>query len=143
MPDLPDAANASELLEEVNFSFVKVMKILRRLKPKHTMGPHGLSAFFLKNVSVSVAFPLILIFNQSFQSGVLPAIWKHATVTPVFKKGLSSNASNYRPISMTCVCCKIMETVIKDEMLHFLLKTNKITEQQHGFYLNDLQLRSS
>jgi hypothetical protein len=26
-----------------------------------------------------------------------------------------------------------METVIKDEMLPFLLKTNKITKQQHGF----------
>ena len=92
---------------------------MRRLKPKHTVGPDGLTAFFLKHVSEAVAFPLTLIFNQSFQSGTLPATWKHAIVTPAFKKGLSSNVNNYRPISITCVCCKIMETVIKDEMLFF------------------------
>jgi hypothetical protein len=75
----------------------------------------------------------MLVFNQSFQSGKLPSIWKHAIVTPVFKKGLSSNVCNYRPISITCVCCKVMETIINEQMLNFLLNHKKITKQQHGF----------
>jgi len=133
IPSLPVDEKFSDSLEEVDFSFIKIFRVLNKLKAKHTMGPDGLSTFFLKNLSGSIAFPLLLIFNQSFQSGRLPAIWKHAVITPVFKKGLASNVNNYRPISITCVCCKVMETVIKDEMLSFLLKHNKITKQQHGF----------
>jgi len=133
IPPVLVVSNSSDSLEEVDFSFIKIFRVLKDLKAKHTVGPDGLSTFFLKNISGSIAFPLLLIFNQSFQSGKLPAIWKHAVITPVFKKGLASNVNNYRPISITCVCCKIMETVIKNEMLSFLLKHNKITKQQHGF----------
>jgi hypothetical protein len=86
IPLLPTTVDLPKTLGEVNFSFDKVLKVLRGLKAKHTVGPDGLTTFFLKNVSGSLAFPLMLVFNQSFQSGKLPSIWKHAIVTPVFKK---------------------------------------------------------
>ena len=67
----------------------------------------------------------------------VPQIWRTAVVVPVFKikKGVSSNADNYRPrpISLTCCCCKVMESIIKDHMLSFLLQHNLISKQQHGF----------
>jgi len=39
-------------------------------------------------------------FSSSFDTGSLPSIWRFAIVTPVFKKGLSSDVNN-RPISLT------------------------------------------
>jgi len=50
IPTIPNSVNSSEILEEVFFSFEKTKRILRRLKPKHTVGPDGLTAFFLKRV---------------------------------------------------------------------------------------------
>ena len=41
---------------------------------------------------------LVPVFQSSFRLHILPACWLHALVTPVFKKGLTSSPSNYRPI---------------------------------------------
>ena len=51
--------------------------------------------------------------------GILPADWKSANVTPIFKKGDRSKSGNYRPVSLTSVACKIMESIIKDTMVNF------------------------
>lgn len=120
-------------LSDIDFGIDQVLRILSKLKSKKSRGPDGLSAEFLRNVSTSIAYPLTFIFNQSFCNARLPQIWKQAHVTPVFKKGASSDPNNYRPISLTCICCKIMETIIKDQTLTYLRKTNKISKQQHGF----------
>jgi len=54
-------------------------------------------------------------------------------VTPVFKKGKSTDVSNYRPISLTSLCCKLMESIIKDDILAHLLSKDLISCHQHGF----------
>ena len=48
------------------------------------------------------------IFQQSLSTGVLPTQWKHAYVTPIFKKGAKTDPTNYRPVSLTSVVCKSM-----------------------------------
>jgi hypothetical protein len=63
----------------------------------------------------------------------LPEMWKSAIITPVFKKGSASDPSTHRPISLTCVATKIMEAVIKNDILAHLLTQKLITRQQHGF----------
>jgi hypothetical protein len=52
------------------------------------------------------------IFKISYESGTIPAIWKTANICPVFKKGNKFEAINYRPISLTCISCKLMEHII-------------------------------
>jgi len=49
--------------------------------------------------------------------GKIPAEWKNAIITTVAKGGLASDVSNYRPISLTCCACKIMERVIVQNLL--------------------------
>jgi hypothetical protein len=66
-------------------------------------------------------------------SSKIPTAWKSAIVTPVFKKGLSSDPSNYRPISLTSSACKILESIIKDHILDHLLSNNLLSKQQYGF----------
>ena len=65
--------------------------------------------------------------------GKIPAEWSRTIVTPVYKGGLSSDVSNYRPISLTCVACKLMERIIVHDMLFYLLSHKLISKQQHGF----------
>jgi len=88
---------------------------------------------FLKPLASSLAFPLSLLYTTSFKAGDLPDIWKMANIVPIFKKGQTCDPSNYRPISLTCVLCKIMESIIKDSVIKYLLVNRLITKQQHGF----------
>ena len=63
----------------------------------------------------------------------IPAIWKTAIITLIFKSGSANEANNYRPISLTCTASKIVETITKDTMLDHLNKSKLISRQQHGF----------
>jgi len=65
---------------------------------------------------------------------VIPEDWKTATIAPIHKtKGQRSDPSNYRPVSLTSVPCKIMESIIKDNLLKFVEENKIVTEHQHGF----------
>jgi hypothetical protein len=76
---------------------------------------------------------LVVLYRYLIDKGQIPTQWKFANVTPVFKKGLASDVSNYRPISLTSVFCKLFERIIHEQMLGYLLKNSLISSQQHGF----------
>jgi hypothetical protein len=63
----------------------------------------------------------------------MPPDWLRAYVCPIFKKGHASDARNYRPIALTCYICKLMESVVKDQLLTFLLAHGLINKHQHAF----------
>src|ERR1700721_1497227 len=69
-------------------------------------------------------------------NGNLPNRWKIANVTPIFKKGSPSEPGNYRPISITSICCKLFESGIKTELMHYLLENSLISTSQHAFLSN-------
>ena len=55
-------------------------------------------------------------------------------MTPIFKAGDKFDASNYRPVSLTSVVVKIMESIIYDKTMNFLMECNIIPCEQHGFW---------
>ena len=65
--------------------------------------------------------------------GDVPHDWRDANVTPIFKKGSSSNPQNYRPISLTCVCSKLFESGIKMILVNYMHKNGLVSNSQHGF----------
>ena len=50
---------------------------------------------------------------------------------PVFKKGEKKSVRNYRPISLTCICSKIMERIVQEEILN--RTSHLIDRRQYGF----------
>ena len=54
-------------------------------------------------------------------------------MSPIFKKGSRNLAENYRPISLTSIVCKMMETLIRDRLLEHLQKEKLLSPKQHGF----------
>ena len=77
--------------------------------------------------------PLAHVFNMSLQEGIVPLEWKEANIIPLFKKGSRNKSVNYRPVSLTSVICKLLETIIRDHMIDFLVKHKLINPSQHGF----------
>ena len=67
------------------------------------------------------------------EEGVVPEDWRQARVVPIFKKGSRSKASNYRPVSLTSVPCKVMESLIRDAVLSHVNNKKLLSSEQHGF----------
>ena len=63
---------------------------------------------------------LTTIFNTSIAKGEVPTDWRQANVIPIFKKGEKFLASNYRPVSLTCICCKLLEHIVVSNILKHL-----------------------
>ena len=76
------------------------------------------------------------VVAKSLQSGKLPADWCRAFVTPIFKKGDKSSAANYRPISLTCILCNVLEHIIASQLVKHMNSHGLLYELQHGFREN-------
>ena len=110
-----------------------VMRVIDKLKICKSPGPDKIYPRVLKEVKEVICKPLCVIFNLSLRTGKVVRGWKLANVTPLFKKGDKSNPGNYRPISLTSVVCKLMESILRDKIVEFLEKNNVIKDSQHGF----------
>ena len=110
-----------------------VIKLLNNLNIHKAPGPDGLSARVLKECSSEIAPVLTYIFNESLAQGAVPDDWRQANVAPVFKKGEKYDAANYRPVSLTCICCKTLEHIIVSNINKHLALENLLADCQHGF----------
>ncbi|KAK8741933.1 hypothetical protein OTU49_002018 [Cherax quadricarinatus] len=110
-----------------------VLRQIDKLKPNKSPGPDELYARVLKECKEELSTPLANLFNISLQTGMVPDKWKMANVIPIFKTGDRSLASNYRPISLTSIVGKFMESIIAEAVRSHLEKHKLINESQHGF----------
>ena len=113
-------------MSPVFFTPAAVRKHIKHLRNNASPGPDGIPAEFYKATASFVSFTLSIIFHISIQTGELPSIWRHACITPVFNKGSPSDPSNYRPISLTCIACKLIEVGIKEVLMNHLLQQKLI-----------------
>ena len=111
-----------------------MQSIVKRMKGKMTCDPDGYFPYLIKQIISALADPLSLIFNSFFSIEDIPSSWRKAIITPIYKKGPSSDPANYRPVSLTSVFGKLMERVVASEMLHYLLENRLLNAEQHGFF---------
>ena len=120
-------------MDKIEITEPGITKLLSELNADKAPGPDELPNLLLKNAAKEISPFLTDIFDHSIKSGKLPDEWVEANVAPIFKKGDRHTASNYRPISLTCVCAKLLEHIIcKSIMTHFTIN-NILTPLQHGF----------
>ena len=123
-------------LENIDIKIHDVQKLLKGLRTQKSCGPDGVHPYLLKNPSDLMAIPLTLIYNLTIQSGKIPEIWKQGIVSALFKKGKRCLPSNYRPITLTSVTCKVLEKIIV-KMIQKHLRSNLLEDlHQHGFTIN-------
>ena len=110
-----------------------VEKLLSHLKPHKAAGPDKIPGRILKELASELAPALSAFFNQTITQGCVPKGWTEALISPVYKKDNVHDASNYRPVSLTSVTCKVLEHIICKHILDHLDHHNAITSYQHGF----------
>ena len=119
-------------MKPFNITTNGIIKLLKNLNPYKAQEPDNISPRILKELADEISPLIQLIYTKSLDTGEVPADWRTANVSPVYKKGLKSAAENYRPISLTSVCCKILEHIIARNMQH-AEENNILYPLQHGF----------
>ena len=113
LEDFPSKGPSSHpTIENVTISTTGILKLLNELNIYKACGPDGINTRILKETSDVIAHILRVIFQLSLDTGIVPNDWKIANVVPVYKKGDRAKPSNYRPISLTCITCKLFENII-------------------------------
>ena len=98
-----------------------------------SFGPDGIHPKLLKSLSGDCDFvdALVKLFSVCTDTTTLPSIWKSANLSALFKNGSKTDPLNYRPVSLTCVICKVFEKIVRSFIVDFV--ENNISKHQHGF----------
>ena len=117
---------------DIRVSPAVVYDKLYNLNKQKSQGPDEVPPRVLWELSKELSVPLSIVFNKSLEDGIIPTDWKSANVV-IFKKGTKSVPGNYRPVSLTCIICKILEFIIRDIVVEHMLDCNLYSKCQHGF----------
>ena len=135
---LPEFKKRTENLFELNqilshLNETEIERRLKALKVNKSMRIDGVHPMVLSECAAAFATPLVILFRKSLMQNKIPNLWKLALISPIFKKGSRTLAANYRPISLTSIVCKLLESIIRDEFLNHLILNKLLNPAQHGF----------
>ena len=131
IPDL--VPSPYDIMPDIDIHVNGVAKLLRGLKAHKATGPDEVPARLLKEAADQLAPILTTVFRASYIQSTTPVECRTANVVPIFKKGDHASAANYRPVSLTSICCKVMEHIISSQVMRHLDKNDILTDAQHGF----------
>lgn len=129
-----EAVNLEELdtpIHKINIVTEGIINLIKKLQYGKAPGPDGITKSQLTPDVNTTADILASIFQYSVDIGSLPSQWKLANIAPIFKSGDKSLPSNYRPVSLTSIPCKILEHIVLHEMNEVL--DSILVYNQHGF----------
>ena len=137
----PDAApagvlNDNPIMETFSISVNGIsMQLLQNqnLELGKVAGPDRIKLHLLKEVREEIAPIIQVIFEQSIKTGKLPADCCRAQVTPDFKKGDKTSTANYRPVSLTCILCKVLKHILASHLVKHLDEHDFLCDLQHEF----------
>jgi hypothetical protein len=120
-------------LSYIYFTPSLVRRAIKRLSARTKGGPDGIPASFFINCCEEICNPLSMLFSVCFDNSIIPSVWLMSFITPIYKKGIAADANNYRPIALTATMCKLVETIIKNQIVSFLADKGILSKHQHAF----------
>ena len=132
--DIPTIESKSNIsISDMHVTENMVCNELKKLNPNKSCGPDDIHPRMLIEIAELIAGPITLLLNRTVEQSTLPHDWKQAFISPIYKKGSKSNAENYRPISLTSVICKIMESFVREKVMTHLREHELLSNVQYGF----------
>ena len=134
LENLPEFTKTTdEILPELIITEEMVMKKLKNLKVNKSPGPDGIHPRVLFELRDQLVIPLTALYKSSIELEQIPQDWKDAYISAIFKKGNKRKPNNYRPVSLTCISCKIIESIIRDHIITFMKDKKLFSNTQFGF----------
>ena len=114
-------------MDDIVVSNDGVIKLLKGLNPSKALGPVELHPRVLKELATELVRYLLIFFSN----GEIPKEWSLANICPLFKKSDRSLACNYRPVSLTCVPCQLLEHIVCSNIMAHLDEYKLLSDRQH------------
>ena len=122
-----------EALSDIDITENMVKEKLKAIKVNKSPGPDNIHPRALHEIKDSISEMITIIFSTSLRTKTLPKEWKHARVSAIYKKGNKTLPLNYRPVSLTSILCKILESIIRDHVVKHMTENNLFSPKQFGF----------
>ena len=134
LSDIPSVPHmhCNETIGDIYITPEMVRTKLEQLNPNKSPGHDNIHPFTLREIADIICVPMAMLFNKSLHNGAHKN-WRKAIITPIYKKGARQEPGNYRPVSLTSVISKIMESLVRDTVVYHLMKNNLLADEQHGF----------
>ena len=130
---VPLLDRSAPFMNDIAVSKDGVIKLLKGLNPSKALGPDELHPRVLKELATELGPVFAHLFQQSIETGEIPKEWSLANICPLFKKSDRSLACNYRPVSLTCVPCKLLEHIVCSNIMAHLDEYKLLSDRQHAF----------
>ena len=125
-------ARAKVKIKALKVTIEAVKKLIKKLNINRSVGPDEILTHLLIGLCDIISAPLTLLMNKTLE-GHVPDDWRNAFISVIFKKGARNRAENYRPISLTSIVGKLMESLIKEHVPNHVIENNLITLNEFGF----------
>ena len=109
------------------------MKRLHNLRTNNNAGPGSIHPRLLKEISNKLIKPMALLFKKSLQEALIPQQWEKSHVSPIFKNGHRMQPNNYCPVSLMSVVCKLLEKIMWQAVVVYLIDNGLINDNQDSF----------
>ena len=103
------------------------------MNPSKALGHDELHPRVLKELATDLGPNFAHLFRKSLDTGEIPKEWSLANIYPLYKKGDKALACNYRPVSLTCVPCKLLEHIVCSNIMAHLDEYKLLSDRQHAF----------
>jgi hypothetical protein len=117
--DYPDSG-------DINITNTGVEKLFQNLNAHKAAGPDNIRPMVLKELASEISPIMSIIYNVSIKTGEIPDDCRSAVITPAFKQGQKYVPANYRSISLTCICCRVIEHIVTSHIMGHAERNNII-----------------
>ncbi|GFV72591.1 putative RNA-directed DNA polymerase from transposon BS [Trichonephila clavipes] len=125
---------ADNPLFNVDFTLPELSYALQNLDTIKSPGPDSIIGDFLSHLGILGSERLLCICNFSWKTGTLPRQWKSVIVIPIHKPNKNAGLTTiYRPISLTCITCKLIKCMVLRRLSHHLHTNNLMPSEQFAF----------
>ena len=112
---------------------IEVSRLLRSMESKTSTGYDGFSSKLIKQLAPSISYPISIIINRSFETGIVPISMKIAKIVPIYKAKDKTDMGNYRPIYLLPTVSKILEKAVHHRLYSYCKAENILYADQYGF----------
>lgn len=122
-------------LKEINVE--KTSRLIDSISTSNSSGYDGIKTSILKVCKNELIKPITKLINTSIYQNNFPSLLKINKIVPIYKKdGEKNNLNNFRPISISSVFSKVIETYVNNQLTEYLQDNMLISKIQYGFTKN-------